>query len=74
MLEVNAKRQELMDKVVGLRYPAVALKMIEDEADIPADAVRPMKDWGKHIAVCQAFAFARRQDKIIYMEKGDHWC
>ena len=35
MLEVNAKRQELMDKVVVLRYPAVALKMIEDEADIP---------------------------------------
>lgn len=74
MLEVNIKRQELMDKVVGLRYPAVALKMIEDEADIPAEAVRPLKDWGKHIAVCQAFAFARRQDKIIYMEKADHWC
>lgn len=74
MLELNKKRQELMDKLVGLRYPAVALKMIEDEADVPAEAVRPMKDWGKHIALCQAFAFARRQDKIIYMEKRDHWC
>lgn len=74
MLELNKKRQELMDKLVGLRYPAVALKMIEREEDVPAEAVRPMKDWGKHIALCQAFAFARRQGKTIYMVKEDHWC
>ncbi len=74
MLELNQARQALMDKLAGLRYPAVALKMIRSEEEIPAEAVRPMKDMGKHIALCQAFAFARRQGKIIYMEKGDHWC
>ena len=74
VLEQNIKRHELMVKLVGLRYPAVTMKLIEDEADVPADAVVPLRDMGKHIALCQAFAFARRQGKIIYMRKEDHWC
>ena len=74
MMESNRSRQELMNRLVGLRYPAVALKMIQREDEVPAGAVRPFKDLGKHIAICQAFAFARRQDKTIYMEKEDHWC
>ena len=74
MLEENKNRQALMDKLVGLRYPAVALRMIRDEAEVPAEAWRPFKDQGKHLALCQAFAYARRQGKVIYMEKADHWC
>ena len=74
MLEQNKKIQELMEKVVGLRYPAVAVKMIREDSEIPEDAVRPLKDMGHHIALCQAFAFARRQRKVIYMELEDHWC
>ncbi len=74
MLEQNKKIQELMEKVVGLRYPAVAVKMIREDSEIPEDAVRPLKDMGSHIALCQAFAFARRQRKVIYMELEDHWC
>ena len=74
MLERNIALHELMVKVVGLRFPAVALKIIEDEAEVPEGAISPLKDWGKHIAICQAFAFARREGKIIYMKKEDHWC
>lgn len=74
MLEQNKKIQELMEKVVGLRYPAVAIKMIREDSEIPEEAVRPLKDMGYHIALCQAFAFARRQRKVIYMELEDHWC
>ena len=73
MLEKNQKYQELMNQLVGLRYPAVAMKMIKDDSEVPEDAVRPLRDMG-HIALCQAFAFARRQNKVIYMEKEDHWC
>ncbi len=74
MLENNQKRQALLEKLVGLRYSAVALKMIREGDELPEDAVQPTKDWGKHIALCQAFAFARRQGKTIYLEKEDHWC
>ena len=74
MLEQNQKHQALLESLSGLRYPGVALRLIREEAEVPAEAVRPLRDWGKHIALCQAFAFARRQGKILYMEKQDHWC
>ena len=65
MLEQNKKIQELMEKVVGLRYPAVAVKMIREDSEIPEDAVRPHNDKGHHIALCSALAFARRQTKVL---------
>ncbi len=74
MLEINRKRHELTVRLTGLRYPGVAIKMIRDENEVPAGADRPFKNRGKHMAICQAFAFVRRQGKIIYMEPEDHWC
>ena len=74
MLEENRARHEQLVKLTGLRYPAVALKMIADESALPEGTVIPLRDWGKHIALCQAFAFARRQGKTLYMRKEDHWC
>lgn len=74
MLEKNRNRQQMLDKLVKLRYPAVAVKFIESEADIPADALHPLRDRGQHIALCQAFALARREGKVVYMGKEDHWC
>ena len=74
MLEKNREHQALLERLTGLRYPAVALKMIGEGDEVPAGALRPMQDTGKHIALCQAFAFSRRQGKTVYMEKQDHWC
>ncbi len=74
MLESNKKKQAQMEELVGLRYSAVAVKLIREGDTLPEGTVQPVKDWGKHIALCQAFAFARRQGKIVYMEKEDHWC
>jgi len=74
MLEENKNRQALLEKLMGLRYPAVALKMVKEEGEVPEGAWQPFKDQGKHIALCQAFAYARRQGKTVYMEKEDHWC
>ena len=74
MLKQNQEKHALMEKLVGLRFPAVALKMVKDGEPLPEGAYRPYLDKGKHIALCQAFAYARRQGKIIFMEKEDHWC
>jgi Uncharacterised ArCR, COG2043. len=70
MLEENKNRQALLEKLMGLRYPAVALKMIREAGEVPDGAWQPFRDQGKHIALCQAFAYARRQGKTVYMEKG----
>ncbi len=63
-----------MDELLKLRYPAIALKLIEDESEVPENALRPFADTGRHIALCQAFALSRRQRKTVYMQKQDHWC
>ncbi len=74
MLHINREHQAILDRMVKLRYPAVAVKFIDDEAVVPENAFRPYKDKAKHIALCQAFALARRQGKVVYMRKEDHWC
>lgn len=74
MLKNNENHQKKLNELLELRYPAVALKMVEDESVVPASALRPAEQTGRHIALCQAFALARRQGKTVYMRKQDHWC
>lgn len=74
MFTNNAERQAALDQLLRLRYPAVTVTLLEDEADIPENAVCPADAWGKHIALCQAFAYARRQNKIIALRLQDQWC
>lgn len=60
-----------------LRLPTspIAVKMLEKEEDIPEGAIRPKKDYGYHLAQCQAFAMSRRGRKAtIAMLKEDNWC
>ena len=63
-----------LEKLLLLRYAPVALKLLETEADIPEGALRPKRDLGCHLALCQAFAMVRRQRKSLVLLKEDHWC
>lgn len=64
----------MLDHMLRLRWPAVAVKMIDDEDKVPQSAKRPKKDMGQHLALCQAYTLARRQGKILYMGIEDQWC
>ena len=48
MLEENKNRQALLEKLMGLRYSAVALKMVKEEGEVPEGAWQPFKGQGKH--------------------------
>lgn len=72
--EQNLTYSRTLNDLLQLRCEPVAVKMIADEAEVPAEAIRPMRDLHKHMALCQAFTLARRDKKMIYMEKADHWC
>lgn len=72
--EKNAKYSAELREMLILRYEPIAIKMIEDEADVPKEAILPMRDLGKHMALCQAFAKTRRDKKTIYMDKTSEWC
>lgn len=57
-----------------LKSVPIAIKMLKSENEIPNGALRPLKDLGYHLSVCQSFSLARRQGKTIAMLKEDNWC
>ena len=72
-----AKYNELgkkLEEELLLRYAPIALKVHYEGDELPADTIRPLRDQGKHYAMCQAFAAVRRQRVALTMLKEDHWC
>ncbi len=65
---------EELERQLKLRTSPIAIKLLQKEADIPEKAIRPKRDWGLHLALCQAFAKSRREGAMIAMLKEDHWC
>jgi uncharacterized protein (DUF169 family) len=73
LAEFNKYGEEL-ERSLMLRTSPIAVKMLEKEADIPKEAVRPKKDRKCHLAQCQAFALSRREGTTVAMLKEDNWC
>ena len=65
---------EEIERRLLLRTSPVAIKLLETEKDIPEGAIRPKRDLGFHLALCQAFAMSRREKKTVAMLKQDQWC
>lgn len=63
-----------LERMMVLQTYPIAIKMLQNESQIPKGAVRPKKDRGEHYAMCQAFAVARRQGMTLAMFLEDHWC
>jgi uncharacterized protein (DUF169 family) len=70
----NNEHSQKLHNALRLHSEPIAIKMIINEAEVPPDAVYPMRDMKKHIALCQAFYLTRKEKKTIYMQKEDHWC
>ncbi|MFC1948769.1 DUF169 domain-containing protein [Chloroflexota bacterium] len=64
---------EDLERILLLRTSPIAVKMLEKEADIPKEAVRPKRN-GFHLAQCQAFAMSRREKATVAMLQEDNWC
>lgn len=69
----NSHGEEL-ERRLQLRTSPIAIRLMESEEDIPDGAIRPKKNLGFHIGLCQAFAKSRREKATIAMLKEDHWC
>jgi len=63
-----------IEKHLRLRSKPVGIKMLANESEIPEGAVRPLKDMGHHLSLCQAISLARRQGMTIAMLTEDNWC
>ncbi len=71
--EYNSLGKEI-ESLLILRYSPIALKLLYSEDEIPEGTLRPCKDRGDRLAMCQAYAMVRRNRKAITMLKEDHWC
>lgn len=65
---------EDLERRLRLKTFPLALKLLERERDIPAEAMRPLKDFGHHLSLCQVFQMSRREGRTMAMLKEDHWC
>ena len=65
---------EELERRLRLRTFPLAVRLLENEQDIPDGAKRPMKDFGHHLSLCQAYAMSRREGVAIAVLKEDMWC
>ena len=65
---------EELELRLQLRTSPIAIKMLRREEEIPPGTLRPKRDLGVHLALCQAFAKSRREKLTVAMLKEDHWC
>jgi len=57
-----------------MRVHPIAVKLLSNKDPLPEVAIIPTRDWGKKIALCQAFSKSQRNGETIVMFKEDHWC
>ena len=65
--------EEISRRLCLKTFP-LAVKLLEKEEDIPEEAMRPLRDLGYHLELCQAYATSRREGTLIAMLKEDMWC
>ncbi len=65
---------EAVERYIRPRTHPIAIKLLKRESDIPESAQRPNKDLGHRVALCQGFAFARRNGMTLAMLKEDMYC
>jgi uncharacterized protein (DUF169 family) len=73
-LRVYREYGEELENRLRLKTFPVALKLLKSVQEIPEGAIRPVKDLGYHLSLCQAFQISRREGKVMAMLKTDHWC
>lgn len=65
---------EELEREVRLKTFPLAVKLLEKASDIPEGAKRPLRDFGHHLSLCQAFQLSRREGACVAMLLEDMWC
>ncbi len=73
MNEFNDYGRRIEEQIRPMTYP-LAVKMLEDEEEIPPEAKRPARDFGKCMSTCQCLSLSRRFGVVVAQTLGDMWC
>jgi len=65
---------EELERRLRLKTFPLAIKLLTGEEEIPAQARRPLRDFGHHLSLCQGYQMARRGGETLAMLKEDNWC
>jgi len=65
---------EELERRIRLKSFPLALKLLQQEKDIPEEAQRPRRDFGYRLSLCQAFQLSRREGVAVAMLIQDMWC
>jgi uncharacterized protein (DUF169 family) len=65
---------EELEQRLRLKTFPFAVKLLKEEKEIPKEAIRPKRDLGNHLSLCQGFALSRREGKTVAMFLEDMWC
>jgi len=71
--EINQQAAKL-EAAFKLRSMPIAVGFLEKAEDAPQGTVFPKRDMKKHMALCQAFSYARMKGMTIGLTTEDHWC
>jgi len=76
MAELKACREygEELERRLRLKTFPLALKMLKHAGDVPEGAIRPLRDLGYHLSLCQVFQMSRRDGRTLAVLKEDQWC
>ena len=63
-----------MEQQLRLNTYPLAVKMLENQDEVPETAFRPLERFGKCLSTCQAFALSRRYGETVAQLFEDMWC
>jgi len=69
-----AKIDETMSIYVKPQTHPLAIKMLHNEDEVPADAKSPMRDFGALFTLCQALALSRMEGLTIVLDRESQSC
>jgi len=72
--EMNQNRTEGFNYYIRPQTFPVAVKMVEDETQLPGNARRPRRDFGYRVSGCQGISMARKYGWAVAMGKDDLFC
>jgi len=70
-MESLSKFGDLVEKYIRTPTPPLAVKMLKSEEDVPANAMRPNRDLGYRVVLCQAWNIARKNLIPVALLKED---
>jgi len=71
--EIHENVEVVRDKL-WLKSQILGIKMLKPEMTVPKSAKSPIKDFGFHMDLCQAFHLSRWDGQTIIMTIEDMWC